>query len=139
MNHTHKWIKSLMDGLDNQVDEQTRTAILENCGRNCIPRSFIDRVKAQCKNTEDLDALLDDMGQIWSHVHKEGDHLSVVYDKCYCPLVKAYPDKLSPSFCTCSRGWVKELFESVMGRPVEVQLEQSVRQGDPICKFSVRL
>jgi predicted hydrocarbon binding protein len=69
----------------------------------------------------------------------KGDAVYVVYDRCYCPLVKGYDGKLSPTFCSCSRGWIKELFESVLKKPVEVKLEKSVKQGDEICRFRIHL
>jgi predicted hydrocarbon binding protein len=139
MKHLHKWIKSLMENLDAKVDEETRVKVLENCGRTCISRSFIKRAQA-CKNSaRNIDEFLDKLSQIWSHLQRDGDNIYVAYERCYCPLVKAYPDKLSPTFCNCSRGWIKELFESVLERPVNIELEKSIRQGDDVCRFRVRL
>jgi len=139
MSHMHRWIAALMDNLDAQVDEQTGASVLENCGRACIPRSFVEKAVACRRRTEDLDGFLNELGKIWSHLHRDGDNVYVVYDACYCSLVKGYPGQLSPIFCNCSRGWIKELFEKALERPVEVELEQSIKQGDPVCKFLVRL
>jgi len=139
MSHMHRWIAALMDNLDAQVDEQTRTSVLENCGRACIPRSFVEKAVACRRRTEDLDGFLNELGKMWSHLRRDGDRVYVIYDACYCSLVKGYPGQLSPIFCNCSRGWIKELFEKALERHVEVELEQSIKQGDPVCKFLVRL
>lgn len=139
MKHFHKWIKSLMDNLEEYVDETKRVRVLENCGRTCIPRSFIKRAQACNNGAKNIDEFLDRLGKIWSHLQRDGDSIYVVYEKCYCPLVKAYPEKLSPIFCNCSRGWIRELFESVLERPVDVEFEKSIRQGDDVCRFRVRL
>jgi predicted hydrocarbon binding protein len=139
MKHLHRWIKSLIDNLDAHVDEKTRVKVLENCGRTCISRDLIKKAQA-CKNSaKDIEEFLDKLSQIWSHLQRDDDEIHVVYEKCYCPLVKAYPEKLSPTFCNCSRGWIKELFESVLERPVDVEIEKSIRQGDDVCKFRVLL
>jgi len=139
MKYLHKWLGVLMDNLDAQVDEKTRIKVLENCGRACIPRSFIEKVQARRNSAKDIDEFLTKLSQMWSHLQRDGDNIYIVYEKCYCPLVKAYPDKLSPLFCNCSRGWIKELFESVLGKPVGVDLEKSIKQGDDVCEFRVRL
>ena len=128
-----------MNGLDSEVDQRTRVRILENCGRSCISRGFIKRVQACNKRARNMDEFLDNLSEIWSHLHRDGDKIHVVYEKCYCPLVRAYPGRLSRTFCNCSRGWIKELFESALQRPVPVRLEKSIRQGDNICRFEVRL
>jgi len=139
MTHLQKWIVSLMDSLDALVDEKTRVRVLENCGRNCIPRSLVRRAQACKKSAKDNNEFLDRLSKIWSHLQRDGDKVYVVYEKCYCPLVKAYSNKLSPTFCNCSRGWIKELFESALERPVDVTLEKSIKQGNDICKFRVYL
>ena len=139
MTHLQRWVKTLMDGLDAQVDEETRAEILEACGRGCIPRSFIRKAQACRRGARDTGEFLDRLSQRWSHLQRDGDDIYVTYEKCYCPLVKAYSGELSPSFCNCSRGWIKELFESVLERPVSVDLEKSIKRGDDLCRLRVRL
>jgi len=139
MTHQHKWIRNLIEGLDARVDEKTKVEILEKCGRACIPRSFITKAKACKKGAKDTDEFLDNLGQVWEHFHRDGDGLYVVYEECYCPLVNKDSEKLSRTFCNCSRGWIKELFESVLEKVVEVELEKSIKAGDDTCKFKVLL
>jgi len=128
-----------MEGLDAQVDETVRTSILENCGRNCISRTFIDKAKSIKKRSKDINDFLEKLSHEWKHLHLEKGNIYVVYEKCYCPMVRDYRDKLSPSFCNCSRGWIKELFESVLEKPVEVKLKKSIVRGDGDCEFRVYL
>jgi predicted hydrocarbon binding protein len=52
---------------------------------------------------------------------------------------KILPSKLSATYCTCSRGWAKALFEEALGRPVEVIMEESIVKGDKQCKFRIVL
>ncbi len=139
MKHLHKWLKTLMEGLDNELDEETKVKILENCGRNCIPRSFASKAKNCNKEAKNVDEFLERLGKVWKHVHREDGDVYVVYEKCYCPIVKTYSGELSSTWCNCSRGWTKELFEEALGKPVKVVLEKSVRQGDKECRFRVHL
>ncbi|MFC1718798.1 DUF6144 family protein [Candidatus Poribacteria bacterium] len=139
MNHLHTWIRALISSMDNQLDEKTRAAVLENCGRACANLGFIDTVKCCKDSAKSTDELLDDLRKVWGHLHRDGDDIYVVYEECYCPLVNEYPGKLSPTFCNCSRGWVREVLETVLEKPVEVELEQSIKQGDQVCRFSIQL
>ena len=34
-----------------------------------------------------------------------------------------------------SRGWIKELFEAILKRPVDVGFEKSIKQGHDVCKL----
>ena len=121
------------------MDPATREALLEGCGRACIPQSFVQRAQ-QCRSrSSDTNEFIDLLHKAWPHVHREGDQVYVQYEKCYCPLVKDYPGTLPRTWCNCSRGWLKELFESALGRPVQIELQQSVRSGDPVCRFAVQL
>ena len=137
MKHVHKWIGTLVDRLDTDLDEGTRARVLEACGRTCIPRSFVNKAKKCRDQAKDTDEFLDKLGKMWSHLHRTGDDVYVVYEKCYCPLVKDYPGELSSTWCNCSRGWAKELFEAALEGPVDVELLQSIRQGDEVCKLAV--
>jgi predicted hydrocarbon binding protein len=47
--------------------------------------------------------------------------------------------QLPASYCLCSAGWVQEMFETVTGRPVHVELIRSIKGGAPDCRFVVRL
>jgi predicted hydrocarbon binding protein len=47
--------------------------------------------------------------------------------------------KLSKTYCNCSRGWAKALFEGATGKPVEVTMEKSIINGDNECKFRIAL
>ena len=143
MKTARRWIKSLLDYLDECVGKETLVEMLENCGRNSISSRNIEKAKS-CKNrAKDMDDFLSKLSKIWSPLQRDGDDVYVVYEKCYCPLgralLKDYADSLSSSFCNCGRGWIKELFESALERPVDVKLETSVIRGNDVCKFRVCL
>lgn len=57
--------------------------------------------------------------------------------QCLCPLVENCPKGLSPTYCLCSLGYVKEMHEQRFGRPVEVELVDSVLRGGERCKFRI--
>jgi len=133
-----KWICNLIAGLDEHVDKETLEKILEQCGRQCQSQSFIKKARSIYEKSKDLNEFLERFGKVYKHLHREGDSIYIVYPKCYCSFVNKIPSgKLSATYCNCSRGWAKALFEGVLKRPVEVTMEKSIKQGDKQCKFKI--
>lgn len=129
-----------MDGLSKNVDEKTIAMVLEQCGRQCQSQSFIKKAKNIYQKTESTDEFLEKLGQTYKHLHREGDKVYIVYPRCYCSQVNKIPKgKLSGTYCNCSRGWAKALFEGALGRPIEVIMEKSIINGDDQCKFRIAL
>jgi predicted ArsR family transcriptional regulator len=137
---TEKWITALMDGLDKNVDEKTLAEVLEQCGRQCQSQSFIKKARSLYEKSKNTDEFLDMLGKVYKHLHKEGDRVYLVYPRCYCSQVnKILKGKLSGTYCNCSRGWAKALFEGALGRNVEVIKEKSIIGGDSECRFRIIL
>jgi predicted hydrocarbon binding protein len=139
MKHIHKWIFALVNNLDENVDEKTKALILENCGRACITDSMKLRAKRAMKQSKNTKEFLGNLSKAWSHLKLKDKDIYIEYPRCYCPIVTSYKGDLPKSWCNCSRGWIKELFEESLGKQVKVILEKSVKQGDDICRFKVVL
>ena len=138
--HSERWIAWLMAAMDGYVDEETRAKILEKCGRQCQSENFIKKARKIYEKSENIEEFLDQFRQVYKNLHREGDKVYIIYPKCYCPNVNKIPlGKLSATYCNCSRGWAKALFEGALGRPVEVIMEKSIVKGDEQCKFRVVL
>ena len=137
---TEKWITTLIAGLNEHVSENTRAMILEQCGRQCQSQSFIKKARNIYKKSKDVDEFLEQLGQIYENLHREGDKIYIIYPKCYCSQVNKIPKgKLSATYCNCSSGWAKALFEGALDRPVEVVMEKSIINGDDECRFRIFL
>jgi predicted ArsR family transcriptional regulator len=137
---TQKWITALMAGLDENVDEETRAKILEQCGRQCQTTAFIKKAKQIYEKSRNTDEFIERFSQVYKHLHKEGNKIYITYPRCYCSQVNKIPKgKLSGTYCNCSRGWAKALFEGATGKPVEVKMEESIINGNNQCKFRITL
>jgi hypothetical protein len=137
--HSHKWIGSVVKNLRECADEKTCVRVLEGCGRACITQSLLKRARKCRKESSDVDGFLTSLGHIWSHLHREGEKLYVTYPRCYCPIARAHKMQMPKLWCNCSRGWIKELFETSLGKPVRVELKKSIIRGDDECRFQVWL
>jgi hypothetical protein len=135
-----KWITCLVDGLDKHVNAEERCKILEQCGRQCQSQSLIKKVRGIYQESTDINDFLSKLGQVYKHLHKEGNKVYIIYPKCYCSQVNKIPKgKLSWTYCNCSRGWAKALFEGALERPVEVLMKETIVNGDKQCRFQIML
>jgi predicted ArsR family transcriptional regulator len=140
IDRTQKWIANLIDGLDENVDEKTTAKILEECGRQCQSESFVKKAKNIYEKSKNTDDFLKKLERIYKHLHVDDGKVYLIYPRCYCTQVNKIPKgKLSGTYCNCSRGWAKALFEGATGKPVEVIKEKSIINGDNQCKFRVML
>jgi predicted hydrocarbon binding protein len=134
----HDWLSNLMKNMDIQLDEESKIKVLEECGRACAEKHA---KKEALKFKGNLGGWLATMKK-WvgeNNVQKEGNTVRLIYSKCFCPLVGSIEPLLSDTFCNCSRGWLKENFETVVGKPVKVKMEESIMMGGQECRFSIQL
>ncbi len=159
-----RWIKSTMENLDDLVDEKTRNRILIDACPHSYPKTRIKLMKAEFERLGNLDELLELMrkdtswggGSFYDYPVRKGkviyvtkvpfnpkayknaiseDEKRLAY--CHCSLVKSSIDEISPTFCCCSGGWVKQLWEGIFDMPVEVTLSESLLKGNGRCTHAV--
>jgi hypothetical protein len=61
---------------------------------------------------------------------------------CHCPRIRDLlksGDSLSPTYCYCGAGYYKGIWEEILQQPVEVEVLESVLQGDEVCRIAVHL
>ena len=143
-----KWAKRMMDNLDKEIDEPSRVRLMHANGRSCY------RGSGQAPFQGGVGAFIDQMRK-WagagpSPIRREGDIVYFDYVQnpaglkvsdgwCLCPLVEKGPEGLSGTFCECSVGYVTEMFSGIAGKPVRVELLESLKRGGKGCRFKIHL
>lgn len=64
------------------------------------------------------------------------------YYACHCPWAREAVksgEKVAPIFCNCSAGFHKKPWEAALGQKVQVDVLESVLQGDARCRFAIHL
>jgi len=64
------------------------------------------------------------------------------YYYCHCPWAREAvksSEKVAPIFCNCSAGFHKKPWEGALGQKVEVEVLESVLQGNDRCRFAIHL
>ncbi len=149
-----EWVKEAMNRLDKITDKKVRMQIMEDCGYNCsaVNKGVIERAKARRKKYKTMDEFLkaEQLNPMTgTRLERKGDVLYQFYTprsytrpmRCYCSLLRSLPDdqNVSLTYCFCSKGFVKKLWESVLEREVKVELIKSVVSGARECEFAIHL
>jgi hypothetical protein len=137
------WVKRLMETMDSQLDAAARTKLMEACGRACFRASHGEAKEAK-PQPDDFDKLPARLREFAGKdgVRREGNAVYFSYGtsgRCYCPLVESAPPILPATYCNCSVGYVKEMFERALGKPVKVELTESIKRGGKACRFTVEV
>ena len=149
-----EWVKEAISKLDKLADKKVSSKVMENCGYNCsiINKRVIERAKAKRNKHKDIEKFLEaEMSNPMpgTRLERKGNVLHQFYTprsystpmRCYCSLLRGLPDdqKVSITYCNCSRGFVKKLWEGVLERTVEVELIKSSVSGAKECEFAIHL
>jgi hypothetical protein len=131
------WLSDLMGTIEAELDEATKVKLLAGCGRGCFNRFKFKSDIAE-KGKGDLDKLIEaykNNFEVW----KEGNTVHIRYGEvsqgCYCPAAKYRPAKPNDLHCECTRATHQTIFETALGRPIDVKILESVRRGNKTCHF----
>jgi len=60
---------------------------------------------------------------------------------CFCPLVRTHLEDggMPVTFCYCGAGWYRQQWEGALGKPVRIEIVESLVKGDDRCTFAVYL
>lgn len=131
------WVNSTMKRLENKFDAQTTKSI---------------RMKCQCgfgmdekvKLLEELireSASLEELGNLEKAKkaglsYKDG-YLYLQFNSCPCPMLAEVEKLESYTWCQCTTGYSKVLFEKAFKCKVDVELLKSIKAGDEICLMKI--
>ena len=133
------WLTDLLESMEKTIDRETRVRIIEGCGRGCFIRHQFKRdIAEQGKgNLENLIKAYSQNYEIW----RDGDEVHIRYgevsSRCYCPVVQNIPPKPDDLHCECTRSTHQAMFETALGKPMKVEIVESLRRGGKTCHFKV--
>ncbi len=148
------WIKNILTHIDEQLDGPSREKLLNACGRSCYlyaegvaddrPKSpeqkagflaYLEKSGFKIERKSDITVI---------HFGYRGEQnpqgLSLKEGYCLCPIVEKDLSGISPTYCNCSAGYVRELVERNSGLKVRsVEVLESIKRGGKDCRFRLEL
>ena len=149
-----KWVKAAVERLDALANEETRVRAMKDCGYNCAKKNHkvIERAMARRRKFACTDDFLEAEHQNLMKGTKLTRERNIMYQfytpkeftrpmRCYCSLLRGLSteDTVSITYCNCSKGFVEKYWETVLQKPVKVDLLQSAISGAEECKFAIHL
>jgi hypothetical protein len=147
---TEKWAVRFFKVFDENADQATREKVMMANGRACLLSWQKETNQKQRPQPVTLENFAKWAKESRSSAYRvEGNVIYFQYNAaaetglpapekhCLCPMVETNPTGLSPTYCLCSLGYVKELHEQLFKKPVKVELLSAVLRGDPRCKFKI--
>lgn len=152
-------IKCAMITLDKLATDEQKFEILSQCA-HIFPPELIERMRIVYDETYDIDKVLVCMEETGNYPKftREGNilysskqpynpqafakatsHKEKMQAYCYCPMIKYDLDYIRESFCYCGSGWVRRLWEGILGESVRVELVKTLTKGDDECTFAIHL
>lgn len=138
---TDNWLSDLLEALDQQLPREARARLIAHCGRKCFLRHSFKQDLAR-KGAGDPDRLLaayQESFEAW----REGNLLHIRYGKvpkgCYCPAARRRPAQPDDIHCECTRSTHQTVCETALGRPLAVDVLETVRRGGRTCHFVVHI
>lgn len=142
------WVPRFFAAIDQTLDAPSRERLMTANGRSCFAAfAGPPKKKAAPDALEKFKAWIAEKGKGQGY-SIEGQAISFEFvgsaetgqaspeSICLCPLAEAQKaGRISPTYCLCSVGYVKEMHERTLGRPVQVELVDSVLRGGKRCKF----
>jgi predicted hydrocarbon binding protein len=137
MENNPTWVKNTMKRLEDNFDKST----IKKIRMNCQCGYGMDEKLALLKELVDLSSSLQEFA---CHDKAKAAGLSFLngelylqFPYCPCPML-ADVDKLETStWCECTTGYSKVIFEKAFGCEVDVELLKSVKMGDDICLMKI--
>lgn len=153
-------IKEALHKLDEIASEEQKYEALSCCGHE-FPVELIHEMRDVYRETKSIDTVIQAMKEghyFYPKVRREGN---ILYDRkgparkqaleeaktredklraiCFCPLLKDMWDEMPETFCYCSAGWPRRLFEGILETPLKVEVNKSLIKGDDYCEFAIYL
>ena len=133
------WVKSAMRRLESKFSAEDIKKIRMNCqcGYGMDEKlALLKEMKIGATSIEEL--VHSEKAKAAGLFCKEGE-LFLQFGFCPCPMLTDVDTLESASWCQCTTGYSKVLFEKAFACDVEVELLKSIKLGDPVCLMKITL
>lgn len=126
-----------MNRLEKRFDSSTVKQIRMNCQCGYGMDEKLDLVKELVDSSSNLEEFANQEKAKAAGLSCLNEELYLQFPFCPCPML-ADVDKLdTDTWCQCTTGYSKVLFEKAFGCEVEVELLKSIKMGDNVCLMKI--
>lgn len=134
-----EWLKVAMHRLENSFDSGTVKQIRRNCqcGYGMEEKlALVKELKAEASNIEEF--ATSGKARAAGLFCKNGE-LFLQFVFCPCPMLAEVDRLETDTWCQCTTGYSKVLFETAFSCRADVELLKSIKMGDDVCLMKITL
>ena len=138
-NKKYEWAQNVCTFLDENFDDETVKEIRMDCA--CGPEHGKGaKIKALYEKEKEPNVFVEKVNKLnlGFTLEYDGTYFYLIYPQCYCSCVKRVDEKLSKTWCYCTLGYSKRMFENIFDKEVQVELLTSIKQGDSDCRIQIK-
>lgn len=142
MNCFTEWIEDLLEAVKDGSNPEA-VKLLEDCGKCCaIRKKAINsqeklREKASaCCTRSDFVAFLNEQLPVSFTEAEDGIIMRLGKDQCSCPM-SSQLTKNTDALCHCTVGSNKAMWSAFFGKPVQVEIVETILRGGKDCVFKI--
>ena len=131
------WVKSTMKRLENHFDKSDVKQIRMHCQCGYGMDAKIALVKELMESSSNLEEFGDLEKARAAGLSCVNGELYLQFYFCPCPMLADVDRLETDTWCQCTTGYSKILFEKAFECEVEVELLKSIKMGDEICLMKI--
>ncbi|MCD2493449.1 DUF6144 family protein [Lacrimispora sp. NSJ-141] len=134
-----EWVKSAMRRLESRFEPGAVKKIRMNCQCGYGMEEKLALVKELKSNAESIEEFVDSEKARAAGLFCEDGGLFLQFYFCPCPMLAEVDRLETKTWCQCSAGYSKVLFEKAFACKADVELLKSIKMGDPVCLMKITL
>lgn len=131
------WVNSTMKRLEDKFDKVTIKNIRMNCQCGFGMDEKVKLVRELMAQSSSLEEFANLPKAKEAGLSYEDGCLYLHFNFCPCPMLAEVEKLESYTWCQCTTGYSKVLFEKSFGCSVDVELLKSIKAGDDICLMKI--
>ena len=133
------WVKSTMRRMESKFDSETIKKMRMNCQCGYGMDEKLALVKDLMANAACIEEFANSDKAKAAGLFCEDGELFLQFDFCPCPMLHEVDQLETSTWCQCTTGYSKVLFEKAFSCDVDVELLKSIKMGDNICLMKITL
>ncbi len=131
------WVKSTMARLESRFDFDAIKRIRMNCQCGYGMDEKLALVKELMSSATSMEEFANsDKAKAAGLFSRDGE-LYLQFGFCPCPMLTEVDKLQTNTWCQCTTGYSKVLFEKAFDCEVDVELQKSIKTGDDICLMKI--
>ena len=132
-----EWVHSTMCRLENKFDEKETKLIRMNCQCSHGMEEKLVFLKELMTSASNMEEFANSDRAKAAGLFYENGNLYLQFLLCPCPMLAEVEKLETKTWCQCTTGYSKALFEKAFECVVDVELLKSIKAGDDVCLMKI--